>query len=229
MAIRKSELLIVLPAYNEAKVITKVLQDLRGADYPNICVVDDGSHDNTAQKALNEGAIVLSHLINRGAGAAVQTGIAYAKKNNFRYLLLMDSDGQHLVEDVGKLCEKIEETKADIIIGNRFTHVDNIIPIHRVFYNQMANLFTNFFCNKNYSDTQSGFRLLNKKAIEKLRLKNRGFGFCSEMIIFSEHLNLKIEETPIQVLYSDYSLSKGQSLFVGFKTAGNILWRLIFN
>jgi len=229
MTIQKKNLLVVLPAYNEARVISNVLYNLKNAGYHNICVVDDGSSDKTREIAIKAGVVVLSHSINRGAGAAVQTGISYAKQRNFSNVLLMDSDGQHLESDIEKLCDKMEETDADILIGNRFTNVENIIPVHRIFYNQMANLLTNLFCKNSYSDTQSGFRLLNKKAIENVKLKNRGFGFCSEMIIYAEQAGLKIEETPIQVLYSDYSLSKGQSLFVGFKTASNILWRVMFN
>lgn len=226
--IRKEDLLIVLPAYNEATVISKILFETKSAGYKNICVIDDGSSDGTYQKAIDEEVTVISHYINRGAGAAVQTGMEYAKKKNFSYVIFMDCDGQHLVEDIEKLCLKMEKSKADIVIGNRFKKGVNIIPIHRVFYNQLANVLTNIFCHKNYPDSQSGFRLLNKNAIENIKLKDRGFGFCSEMIIYGEQANLKIVDTPIQVLYSDYSMSKGQSLLVGFKTAGNILWRVMF-
>ena len=70
---------------------------------------------------------------------------------------------------------------------------------------------------------------MNRRAIEGIQLKNRAFGFCSEMIIFAEKSNLSIKETPIQVIYSTYSMSKGQNLFVGFKTAMDILWRVVFN
>ena len=226
--IKKEDLLIVFPAFNEATVISKILQETISSGYKNICVIDDGSYDDTLQKAIEEGVIVISHLINRGAGAAVQSGIEYARGKNFSFVLFMDCDGQHLVEDISKLLEKMNASHADIVIGNRFKERMNIIPIHRVFYNKMANILTNIFCHKNYADTQSGFRLLNKNAIEKVNLKSRGFSFCSEMIIFGEQANLKIEAVPIQVLYSDYSLSKGQSLIVGFKTAGNILWRVMF-
>ncbi|MFT4535536.1 MAG: glycosyltransferase involved in cell wall biosynthesis [Saprospiraceae bacterium] len=228
MSINKSNILIILPAYNEASVIGSVLSDIQKEGYSNICLIDDGSSDNTHQVAQRYEVEILTHPINRGAGAATQTGINYAKNNAFLYAILMDSDGQHVPNDIESLYMKMKETDADIIIGNRFFITENDVPKHRIAYNRIANIFTNFFCKKKYADTQSGFRLLNRKAIEMLDLKTRGFGFCSEMIIESEKLNLQIEESPIRVLYTKYSLNKGQNLREGARTASSILWRVFF-
>ena len=229
MSINKSDLLIILPAYNEAKVIGKVLMDIQKEGYLNICLIDDGSSDNTHKIAKNYGVQVLTHLVNRGAGAAIQTGITYAKNEDYQFAILIDGDGQHLPKDIESLCQKMEKTDADIIIGNRFFITENSVPKHRIAYNQIANVFTNLFCKNNYDDTQSGFRLLNRNAIEKINLKNRGFGFCSEMIIISEKLSLKIEQTPIRVLYTEYSMNKGQNLREGVRTARSILWNIFFD
>lgn len=220
--------LIILPAFNEASVIEKVIATIEKAGFSKICVVNDGSTDNTAEIAKKAGAIVITHPINRGAGAATQTGLVYALRKGFAHAVLMDSDGQHLPEDIFRLQEKMSETKADIIIGNRFSTAQNKVPTHRIFYNQLANVFTNIFCKKNYPDTQSGFRLLNRKAIETISLRNRGFGFCSEMLIQAERAHLRVAFTPIQVLYTDYSMSKGQNLMQGIRTAKSILWQIIF-
>jgi len=228
MTIQKSDILIILPAFNEASVIGSVISRLKCIGYTNVCVIDDGSSDKTGKEALSKGAMLLTHPINRGAGAATQTGISYAKNTGFQYVVLMDSDGQHLPTDIEKLCASMEQTNADIVIGNRFSREDNDIPNHRIVYNQIANIFTNIFCKKKYLDTQSGFRLLNRKAIEKMQIKNRGFGFCSEMLIYSEKAGLIIKETPIQVLYTTYSMNKGQNLNEGIRTARSILWRVIF-
>lgn len=228
MSINKSDILIILPAYNEAAAIEKVLLDIKNEGYSRICVVDDGSSDNTLEIAQKFNIITLTHPINRGAGAAVQTGIEYARNNDYEYAILIDSDGQHLPEDIETLYNRMIETKADIIIGNRFLMTDNKVPKKRVAYNKIANTFTNFFTKNKYDDTQSGFRLLNRKAIESLKLKNKGFGFCSEMIIVSEKSNLQIEQTPIRVLYTEYSMSKGQNLREGVRTARSILWAVLF-
>ena len=224
----KSNVLVLLPAYNEGPVIGQVLEKIKTAGYSNICVVNDGSSDQTGAIVKQSEAQLLEHLINRGAGAAVQTGIAFAKEQGFKYAVLMDSDGQHLPEDIERLYEKMHHSNADIVVGNRFTWTQNEVPRHRVAYNQIANVFTNIFCKKSYTDTQSGFQLLNRKAIENIHLKSRGFGFCSEMLIYSEKANLLVEETPIQVRYTNYSLKKGQNLKEGVRTAKSILWRVIF-
>ena len=229
MDIDKSDILIILPAYNEAQVIDNVLLDLKKHGYSNICVVDDGSTDDTSKIAHSHKIKVLKHPINRGAGAAIQTGIFYAKNRNFQYAILIDSDGQHFPEDIENLYVEMQNSGADIVIGNRFSNEENDIPNKRLRYNRIANMLTNFFCDNTYSDTQSGFRLLNRRVIEKLELKNRGFGFCSEMIIEAEKLDLKIVETPIKVIYTEYSLHKGQDFREGVRTARSIIWRVLFD
>ena len=229
MNIDKSGILIILPAYNEAQVIENVLLDLKNHGYSNICLVDDGSTDGTSQIAKSHQIKILKHPINLGAGAAIQTGINYARNQNFQFAILIDSDGQHFPEDIESLYDAMQKSEADIVIGNRFSNLENEIPTQRLRYNRIANRLTNFFCDHTYSDTQSGFRLLNRRAIEKLNLKNSGFGFCSEMIIEGEKLNLKIVETPIRVLYTEYSLKKGQDFREGVRTARSIIWQVLFD
>ena len=228
MKIKKSDIVVLLPAFNEEQVIGNVLSDIQKEGYENICVIDDGSSDRTYEIAQSHGVNVLRHPINRGAGAAMQTGIEYVKMTNGQYLLCMDSDGQHAPDDITALINKMYESKADIVIGNRFMSDANDIPETRKFYNSIANIFTNVLCKNNYSDTQSGFRLLNRKAIETLNLGSRGFGFCSEMIILGEQIGLKIEQVPIKVVYTKYSMNKGQNFLEGVRTAKDILWQKYF-
>lgn len=228
MKVKKSDIVVLLPAFNEAQVIGNVLSDIKEEGYDNICVIDDGSSDNTKDIAMSHGAIVIQHPINRGAGAAIQTGIEYVKMVNGQYLLCMDSDGQHSPDDIEVLLSKMIESNADIVIGNRFESNTNEIPERRKLYNSIANIFTNIFCKNNYPDSQSGFRLLNRKAIKSINLGSRGFGFCSEMIIKGEKLKLKIEQAPIKVIYTKYSMSKGQNFLEGVRTAKDILWQKYF-
>ena len=228
MTVNKLNILIILPAFNEAAVISDVLLGIQKEGYCNICLIDDGSTDDTLKIVQEYDINILKHPLNRGAGAATQTGITFAKMEGFEYAILMDSDGQHFPQDIENLIKKMNDTNADIVIGNRFMNSDNSIPGHRVAFNRIANYFTNFFCKNNYADTQSGFRLLNRKSIETLNLKNRDFGFCSEMLFVSEKLGLRIEQTPIRVLYTKYSMNKGQNLREGVRTARTILWRVFF-
>jgi len=222
------DLHVLLPAYNEGPVIADVIHTLREAGIVHIVVVNDGSDDETGQVARQAGAIVVDHLVNRGAGAAVQTGIELARQENWSYLALMDADGQHVAEDLAKLMANLKEQEADLVIGSRFLASQKGMPRDRKFYNGIANFLTNLLTKKNYSDSQSGLRLLNRKAIEHLDLQVDGFGFCSEMVVLAERAGLKISETPTSVIYTEYSTSKGQDFHVGVRTAFNFLWNTLF-
>jgi glycosyltransferase involved in cell wall biosynthesis len=226
--ISKSDITVVIPAYNEAPVIGQVIRRILDCGFARVVVVNDGSRDDTATVARQAGATVLSHRINRGAGAAAQTGISYARRRGFPYLVQIDADGQHYPEDIEAMAARMAETDCDIVIGSRWLGRNTGVPATRIAYNRISNLFTNFFCRSRYTDSQSGMRLLNRKTIEALHLHLDGFGYCSEMIVQAEERRLKIEEVPIRVAYTEYSMSKGQDLQMGITTAMNLLWKLIF-
>ncbi len=222
------KMVVCLPAYNEARVLPEVVAELRAAGVESICVINDGSSDDTAAVARAAGVSVVSHLINRGAGAAVQTGIEQARRRGWERLALMDADGQHLPEDLFRMAAWMDETDCDIVVGSRFIGENDEIPGSRHAYNFIANRMTNFFCHRNYTDSQSGLRLLNRRAIEALQLEIDGFGFCSEMLLKAERANLRVEELPTSVRYTDYSRSKGQDLQMGYTTALNFIWNTLF-
>lgn len=225
--IQPQDICVVIPAYNEGSVIAEVVGRVRNEGFAHILVVNDGSSDDTAAQAERAGAVVISHLVNRGAGAGAQTGIQYARLNGIAHIVQIDADGQHFPEDIRKLAEVMDQEQADIVIGSRFMSRNKDIPMIRVLYNKLSNVFTNWFCTRWYSDTQSGFRMLNRVAIESLDLHIDGFGYCSEMIILGEKSGLIIREVPIRVAYTAYSMSKGQDLYMGINTAMNILWKLV--
>jgi len=220
---------LILPAYNEAAVIEEVIREIQAAVDVQILVVDDGSTDETAQKARAMGVTVLRHSINRGAGAACQTGIILARKLGWSQVAFMDADGQHIPSDLVGLINTMKAQQADLVIGSRFINPSKGIPRIRRFYNWVANLLTIAFTTGKYTDTQSGFRLLNARAIALINLTQDDFSFCSEMIVLAEEFDLKIVETPIQVRYTAYATQKGQDLQVGMITAFNFLWKRWFN
>lgn len=228
MGIAEQDISVVIPAYNEAPVIASVIGRVRACGFLRVIVINDGSSDDTARRAREAGAMVINHPINRGAGAAAQTGIAYARRQGLPYLVQIDADGQHFPEDIPVMAARMAETDCDIVIGSRWLGRNEGVPVSRIAYNRISNVFTNFFCRRNYTDSQSGMRLLNRRAIALLDLHLDGFGYCSEMIVQAEERKLKIEEVPIRVAYTDYSMSKGQDLQMGITTALNLLWKLIF-
>lgn len=214
--IRKSNILIVLPAFNEAKVIAKVILDIKKEGFENILVIDDCSKDDTFEVAKKAGAKVLRHIINRhGPGAPTMTGIIYARKNNYDKVVLMDSDGQHSPKDIKKLLEF--SNKFDIVIGSRMIGDISQMPIQRKIANFVGSFVTCFFFGKFVYDSQSGFKVLNKKAIHSINLTFDTFEFSSEIIGEIRKHNLSVKEVPIEVIYTDHSKSKGQSILNGFK------------
>ena len=198
---------IILPAYNEEKVIKEVITDIQKQGYSNIIVVNDGSSDNTYQEAKSTGIITLSHPINRGKGAATQTGIDAAKLLNADIIVTMDSDGQHNPKDIKKLIQPILNDKADVVIGSRMLNTKGM-PKSRIIMNKIANIVTYIFFGILVSDSQSGFRAYNRKAYTSVYTYMDRYEFESEMLGQIKNAKLRIKEVPIKVIYTDYSKNK---------------------
>ncbi len=210
---------MIIPAYNEEKFIGKVLKDLFNLGL-NLIVIDDGSQDNTFQIA--QGIIkdrpgrgyLYQHPINRGLGATLKTGIEAALNKNADIMVTFDADGQHNPEDILPICQPIIDGKADVVIGIR--NFDEM-PQHKKRSNQIMNLITRIFYGAHVQDSQSGLRAFNHKAAKALDIESREYGVSSEIIREIQHKNLRMEEVPIETIYTDYSLSKGTNAKIGFK------------
>ncbi|MGE0792839.1 MAG: glycosyltransferase family 2 protein [Candidatus Woesearchaeota archaeon] len=218
----KDKVCIVLPAYNEGKVIYKVLKEIQNEGYNNLFVINDCSKDDTEKQAKKSGAKVISHEKNKGVGAATKTGIEFVKKLNFDYFVLMDSDGQHSPKDLHKLLNYAP--KYDVIIGSRLINMKGM-PLHRKIFNIIGSFVTWIFFGMYVRDSQSGFKVFNKKAINKINLSYDGFEFCSEMIGEIHKNKLSFREVPIRVIYSNHSMKKGhgQNLANGIQ----MVWRFL--
>jgi polyprenyl-phospho-N-acetylgalactosaminyl synthase len=213
------KILVALPAYNEGPVINDVVSAIRKEGYSDVLVVDDCSTDNTATAS---DAKVVSHPINRGPGAATGTAIAYALSNNYDKLVLLDSDGQHDPADIKRLLK--ESNKYDVVIGSRNIR-DKKMPLFRRLANRIGSLVTFLFFGLFVRDSQSGFKVLNRKAMESVRITFDGFEFCSEIIGEIKRNKLSYTEVPIKVIYSSHSQSKGQSIANGFRMIARFLFR----
>ena len=223
------KLLIVLPAYNEAQIIKKVILELKkflkDLKYQStIVVINDGSTDKTAKIAKKAGAFVLNHQINRGYGAATQTGIEYGRLTNADYLISFDSDGQHYPHDITKVLTSLEKGH-DLVIGSRFLSKNNIPFLRRLVLN-LANLSTFIFFGMWVSDSQSGFRGFNKKALQKINLVTNSMEVSSELYGEIKKNKLKFTEVPISVKYTEYSLSKGQTNLNSLNNLIKLLYKL---
>lgn len=209
------KLLIGIPAYNEAQAIGKVIRSLpkkiSGFKKLDVLVVDDGSIDDTAQIVKREKVRVLSHIINRGLGGALKSLFAYARENDYDVLVTFDADGQHLAGDIVKIVKPILNKKKDVVIGTRWKN-RNAVPWSRYLVNQIANLLTLILFGIYTSDSQSGLRAFNRKAILKINVTTDGMEVSSEFFKEIKMNNLRLDEVPINPIYTDYSKKKGQRL-----------------
>ncbi len=214
---------IVIPAYNEA---TRIAAVIRGAhSYASeVIVVVDGSTDDTAAVARASGARVIEHVQNCGAGAATMTGIEAARLLGCQCVVTIDADGQHSTADIPRLLQTLQETGCDLVIANRFGRKNNI-PLIRRIANGIGNFVTFAVTGIYLPDTQCGFKVFGPKALREVRLTMSGFEFCTEIIREAARRKWKIVSVPSKVVYSEYTLAKGQSFASGLQTACKILLR----
>lgn len=223
-----SAIWIVVPAFNEAKVIASVIHEIRFAGYSNIIVVDDGSRDSTAEATRETGVTVLRHRLNRGKGAATKTGIEMAKRKGAHIIVTMDSDGQHDPQDIGHLIRPIENGECDVVLGSRLLHPRGM-PWYKILHNKIGNLLVWYLYGLYVTDSQSGFRAYSRHAAEVINTNTDRYEYDSEVIREIYRYKLQYQEVPIAVRYTDYSMGKlhKQSLWNGLKTLYKIVWNLI--
>jgi glycosyltransferase involved in cell wall biosynthesis len=216
-AVRRS-LFIVIAAYNEAGAIGSVVRELR-AGYPNVVVVDDGSHDATAQAAHEAGATVLRHLLNRGQGAALQTGIAYALRGGAEIVVTFDADGQHQPSDIPALARPIVAGEVEVCLGSRFLEHGDSVPLGRRMLLAGAIVFTRITSGLKLSDAHNGLRAFSRKAAQMLDIHLDRMAHASELIDQIRISGLPYREVPVHIRYTEYSLAKGQRSSAALRVA----------
>lgn len=223
------KILVGIPAYNEDKVIGDVIKSVNRrilGMYVNILVVDDGSTDQTAKTAKENGIMVLQHCLNRGLGGALKTIFAFAKSGKYDILITFDADGQHKSTCLKQLIKPLIKHECDIVIGSRWLNIQ-AAPISRILINRIANMATQLMCGLKTSDSQSGLRAFNRKAIDRISIQTDGMEVSSEIFREIKKHKLSFKEIPIPVIYTSYSLSKGQKLSNAPSVIFNLLLRLI--
>ncbi|MBU6389615.1 glycosyltransferase family 2 protein [Patescibacteria group bacterium] len=223
------KLAIVIAAYNEENSIHSTLSSLpKKLDGINCIVpivVDDGSTDRTGELAEEAGAQVLTHLINRGQGAALKTGFDYAVKYGYDLVVTFDADGQHQSEDIPALIRPIVDGKVEVTLGSRFKGKKAInMSYSRKIVLLIGVIFTRLISRISVTDTHNGLRAFSRKALQTIELMQDKMEHASEILDQISRHKLSFMEVPVTIKYSDYSLQKGQRSSQALKIALTILF-----
>jgi glycosyltransferase involved in cell wall biosynthesis len=214
---RYHDVWIVIPAYNEAAIIGDVIADVRSV-FGNVVCVDDGSRDGTAEVALRAGAHVVSHPLNLGQGAAIQTGVEYARDRPGAALFAtFDADGQHRVKDLIRMIDRLARDDVDLVVGTRFADpgVLSNTPLAKRIVLRAAAALSPRSRKLGLTDAHNGLRVFNRTVADGLNITINGMGHASEFIMLAYENRWRVAEEPVEILYTDYSRSKGQPLLNG--------------
>jgi len=220
--IQLNNVFIVIAAYNEEKTIAGVINGLKNEGYNNIIVVDDCSMDKTGLCAENSGAITLRHIVNRGQGASLKTGIDHALSNGADVIVTFDADGQHMAEDIKKLLN-ILDNGYDIALGSRFIDNRSNVPLLKKIVLKCAIIFTRLTSGIKLTDTHNGLRALSRKAAKRIEIKQDRMAHASEILDEIVKKRLSYKEAPVFIRYTSYSKRKGQSIFNSLNIAAKIM------
>ena len=220
-----NNIFIVIPAFNEEKILPEVIAEIKKANYDKIIIVDDGSSDGTYETANKLDAVVVQHSINRGKGAAIKTGMEVAKIMKADIAVTIDGDGQHDPKDIEKMIKLISDGH-DVILGVRSNSYKKM-PFLKKIANRIGNFLTWFIYGLWVSDSQSGFRAYSKRSLEIIDTKTDRYEYDSEVIREIYKHKLKYTEIPIEVRYTQYSMAKRNKQ--GFKNGIKTLAKMIIS
>jgi glycosyltransferase involved in cell wall biosynthesis len=197
----RSQTAAVIPAYQDEKHIGDIVRRTRER-LDHVLVVDDGSSDQTAQRARDAGAQVIVHDQNRGKGEAIKTGLGYWLDREVMWVNLLDSDGQHLPEEIDRFLTAAGATQLTFFIGNRMNNLAGMPFIRRVVNRYMSRQISRV-CGQEIPDTQCGFRMLHRQLIPKLLGGGDRFDYDTEVLIIASRKGYRIESVPITTIYTD--------------------------
>lgn len=206
-----SDVWVVIPLYNEATVIGGVVEGLLPT-FPNVVCIDDGSHDGGGELARSAGAKIVTHPINLGQGAALQTGFEYSLERGAEFVVTFDADGQHRVEDAAKMTLRARDEDLAIVFGSRFLDNRTKAGVLKKIVLKTAVAVTNWTTKTRLTDAHNGLRVIRQDALRQIQLKQDRMAHGTEIIVQLGRTRLPYAEEPVEVLYTEYSKAKGQSL-----------------
>lgn len=227
----KERVLFVIPAYNEAQNIEKVLKEIKkDASFADILVINDCSKDNTKDVVIKNNVKCITGVFNLKYAMAVQTGIKYAYKNDYDYVIQFDADGQHIAKEAIKLYNEIKKSNCDIVIGSRYLKDTGYpCPFFRRIGTKFFSSIIKLICGQKIADPLSGFQCLNKRVIEQYSK----MGFYPEfpdanLVIEMLLLGYKIKEVPVKMRLREVGESMHGGIIKPIKYMINMFYTIIF-
>lgn len=206
---------LIIPVFNEAEVICDVVRAARET-FQNIVCVDDGSRDGSADQIRAAGAHLVRHPVNLGQGAAIQTAVEYARSQpGAERFVTFDADGQHRVEDVLVMLDRLRAGDADIVLGTRFHGQTSHIPWLKRFMLKTVVMLSPRTRRLGLTDAHNGLRVFNRTVAEQMNITLNGMSHASEIVEMIDRHKWRVAEVPVTILYTEYSMAKGQSVING--------------
>jgi glycosyltransferase involved in cell wall biosynthesis len=239
-------LAVIIPSYNEGNRLTSTLEKLvafiENSDHPKVkerdfavVVVDDGSDATLAPKISREirservQSFILKHWVNLGQGAAIQTGIEFARETLCPdHYITMDADGQHSPTDIPSLLETLMATESDVVFGNRFLGVSNAPPLRRAVL-AAATRFEYWITGLRLGDAHNGYRIFNSRFAQAVNLKYNRMAHATEFKELVGKFGFRFAESKVNIHYSEESLAKGQSNIGAFRIIRDLIAGHIFD
>lgn len=192
----------VIPAYDEAAHVGSVAQRAR-AQLDHVLVIDDGSTDATAARARDGGTEVIVHPQNRGKGESIKTGLRHwLAQPDIQFILILDADGQHLPEEIGRFLAAGMTSRADLFVGTRMQNLRTMPFVRRVVNRYMSRRISQL-CGQEMPDTQCGYRMISRELAPHLLEGTSRFDYETEMLIIASRAGFRIDSVPISTIYRD--------------------------
>jgi glycosyltransferase involved in cell wall biosynthesis len=219
-----SDVWFIIPVFNEAQVIGGVIREVRRT-FPNVVCVDDGSSDGSADEIILAGAHLVRHPVNLGQGAALQTGLEYARdRATAEYFVTFDADGQHRISDVVRMLARLRHEPVDIILGTRNATAGQVPLVKRLALRTITRLSPGPR-KLGLTDAHNGLRAFNRTVAERMTITLNGMGHASEIVEMISRYQWRAAEEPVTILYTEYSRAKGQPLINGVNILFDIALR----
>lgn len=220
---------VVVPCFNEARVIGTTLEGLLSRGY-SVVAVDDGSSDASWEVISSLPVHALRHPLNLGQGAALQTGMTYALRQGAEVIVHFDADGQHSMEQISSMVEPVLKGEADVVLGSRFLLESDrkLVPPAKAFVLRLGILVSGCTTGVWLHDTHNGFRVLSRSAVSRISLKEPGFAHATEILGEIRRARLRYVERPTTIRYSRYSVQKGQPILNSVNILIDLMLRKLF-